>query len=382
MMIIGSVKVLLCSLAVAYFVLMRMYVRAWRQLPKSSVPQDFVPAVGISVIIPARNEAANIENCVRSIVAQHYPAALFEIIIVDDHSEDDTALLVKNLRLPQVQVLDLAAYLQGKNINSYKKAAIAYGIAQARHPLIVCTDADCTTPPLWLRSIAHQYHTNPYRLLTAPVAFEGEQSFFQRFQSLDFAGMMLITGASLHKRLSLMGNGANLSYEKAVFYEVGGFDQIDTVASGDDLLLIQKIAAYYPQGISFLKNTAAIVTTAACPTWKDFLQQRIRWASKSNQYNDWKIKSILLGVYLLNVSLLFLPLVALFDIRWCWVWIFQIFVKIIADYFFLKEAVSFFGRGDLMRIFLPAQLLHIIYIVWAGWAGNWKRYEWKGRRVQ
>ena len=62
--------------------------------------------------------------------------------------------------------------------------------------------------------------------------------------------------------------------------------------------------------------------------------------------------------------------------------IFQIFVKIIADYFFLKEAVSFFGRGDLMRIFLPAQLLHIIYIVWAGWAGNWKRYEWKGRRVQ
>ncbi|MBK8441914.1 MAG: hypothetical protein IPL35_00220 [Sphingobacteriales bacterium] len=136
-----------------------------------------------------------------------------------------------------------------------------------------------------------------------------------------------------------------------MFYEVGGFDQIDTVASGDDLLLIQKIAAYYPQGISFLKNTAAIVTTAACPTWKDFLQQRIRWASKSHQYNDWKIKSILLGVYLLNVSLLFLPLVALFDIRWCWVWIFQIFVKIIADYFFLKEAVSFFGRGDLMRIF-------------------------------
>ncbi|MBK8444054.1 MAG: glycosyltransferase [Sphingobacteriales bacterium] len=133
MMIILSVKVLLCSLAVAYFVLMRVYVRAWRQLPKSSISQDFVPSTGISVIIPARNEAANIENCVRSIVAQHYPAALFEIIIVDDHSEDDTALLVKNLRLPQVQVLDLAAYLQGKKHQLLQKSGY-----RLRH---------CTSPP-------------------------------------------------------------------------------------------------------------------------------------------------------------------------------------------------------------------------------------------
>jgi cellulose synthase/poly-beta-1,6-N-acetylglucosamine synthase-like glycosyltransferase len=53
----------------------------------------------LSVIIPARNEAHNIEACINSILNQFYPNELFEIIVIDDHSEDNTAAIVKTMRL-------------------------------------------------------------------------------------------------------------------------------------------------------------------------------------------------------------------------------------------------------------------------------------------
>ena len=112
----------------------------------------------------------------------------------------------------------------------------------------------------------------------------GERNLLERFQSLDFCGMMGITGAGIHKKYLLMGNGANLAYEKAVFEEVGGFEGIDHLASGDDILLMQKIAKVYPEQLVFVKNLEAVINTTAQPTWRAFIQQRVRWASKSAQY--------------------------------------------------------------------------------------------------
>ena len=118
------------------------------------------------------------------------------------------------------------------------------------------------------------------KLVAAVTRLAGEEeSLFERFQSLDYIGMMGITGAGVQGNFSHICNGANLAYEKKLFYEVGGFKDIDHVASGDDMLLMQKVARFYPKSLGFLKNSEATVLTKAKPTIKDFLSQRMRWAN-------------------------------------------------------------------------------------------------------
>src|ERR1700741_4803978 len=111
---------------------------------------------------------------------------------------------------------------------------------------------------------------------------------------MDFLVLQGITGASVTKKIHSMCNGANLAYEKKIFYEVNGFAGIDHIASGDDMLLMHKIAKIYPGRIGYLKSTEAIVNTQPMATWPDFFNQRIRWASKATHYNDKRIFWVLL----------------------------------------------------------------------------------------
>jgi cellulose synthase/poly-beta-1,6-N-acetylglucosamine synthase-like glycosyltransferase len=180
-----------------------------------------------------------------------------------------------------------------------------------------------------------------------------------------------------------MCNGANLAYEKSAFYEVDGFEGINQIASGDDMLLMQKIAERHPDKIGFLKNKNATVYTRAKPNLKSFLSQRIRWASKSTHYKEWRVTFILGMVFLfcsnILLSLILIPVLGLFALK---IFIGQLLTKLITDYFFLGKMARFFDRKDLMRSYFFSQILHILYIVVVGILGNLiKKYEWKGRQV-
>ena len=268
---------------------------------------------------------------------------------------------------------------------AYKKKAIELAIAQAKGDLIITTDADCMVPENWLRLIAGFYETTPARFIAAPVNFHNEKNILEKFQSLDYIGMMGITGAGVCGTFMNMCNGANLAYDKKLFYEVGGFKGIDHVASGDDMLLMQKIAQLKPKGtIGFLKHTQAVVRSNAQPTVKNFLTQRRRWASKSSSYTEhftvFQLATVLFFCMsiVLNIFLFFV-----FPSPQKYLLLLPLSVKIIADYFFLSHMTSFFNRKDLMRYFLTSQFLHIIYIVVVGGFSQFKKtYVWKGRRVK
>jgi len=195
---------------------------------------------------------------------------------------------------------------------------------------------------------------------------------------------MGVTGGGIHGRFMNMCNGANLAYEKKAFYEVDGFNGIDNIASGDDMLLMQKMAKRFPNQIGFLKNKNATVLTTAKPDLKSFSQQRIRWASKSSSYQEFQITFILALVFFFCVSIVLnFFLLPFFFEKLIWVFLIQILVKTIVDFFYLSHLANFFGRKDLMKIFFPAQVFHIIYIFVIGWLGNLvKEYNWKGRRVK
>ncbi|HUM97056.1 MAG TPA: glycosyltransferase [Chitinophagaceae bacterium] len=362
-------------LSILYCFVILNYWMSWKQIPVFEAA-TLQPAISFSVVIPARNEEQNIATLIEDIQKQNYPVQLFELIIVDDHSTDNTATIIKNY--PGIKFVQLS----GLQINSYKKKAIETGISVAANEWIVTTDADCRVSPQWLSILAAFIEEKKPVLVAGPVFMSYDNKAFQIFQSLDFLMLQGITGAAVHHKMHSMGNGANLAYQKKIFIEVGGFAGIDQIASGDDMLLVHKMRLKYPEGISYLKSSQAIVSTGAEKTWKAFFSQRIRWASKARKYQDKKLFPILLMVYLFNVSFFVLLIAGFWRFEYWFVLIAMLFIKTLIELPFFISVARFFNQTNLIKSFILFQPLHIFYTVCSGFLGQLGRYEWKGRKVQ
>lgn len=370
-------------LTLAYTALMIVYRKGWAKQKDFSVSARYIPHTKISVIIPARNEANNIGACIDSILAQVYPDYLFEIIVVDDHSEDDTASIAEEYVDRNVRCISLSKYLPMDNpVNSYKKLAISTGISYANGELIVTTDADCIAPNAWLMHLAAIYEQESPVMIVAPVIYTANQTVIQLFQLLDFMSMQGITAATHALQLGNMSNGANLAFRKTTFERIGGYNGIQHLASGDDFLLMMKMNKFSPRSISYIKSEKATVSTTSQPTWRSFLQQRIRWASKSGKYNDPVITAILILVYLFNLSFLVLGVCSLFSETMLFLALGMLVVKILAEYYYIIPVAHFFRKDYALKYFPFFQPLHILYIIVAGFLGFLGTYEWKGRRVR
>lgn len=366
-----------------YGLLIQFYKTWWKNIPLFSPDKitQLEPAIKITVIIPARNEEKHIINCLRSISQQTYPARLLQIIVVNDHSTDNTVDLVKSFPAANISLINLSDHVIDP-INSYKKKAIEVAIAQASGELIVTTDADCIAPPKWIETIASFYQQKNAAFIAAPVKIKPGKSLLSIFQSLDFLTLQGITGAAAHKNFHSMCNGANLAYKKQVFYEVNGFEGIDAIASGDDMLLMHKVFSKYPNRVFYLKSREAIVSTQPAKSWKAFFNQRIRWASKADKYDDKRIFFVLLLVYLLNALLFSFLAASLVNIEWLLLAITLIVCKYFVEISFVRRVAIFFGEERLVRWFLFMQPLHIVYTVIAGLLGKFGSYRWKGRMVK
>ena len=369
-------------LTIGYAALMLLYLRGWLQQPLF-MADGKPPVTKISIIVPARNEAYNIGACIQSILDQDYPKDMFEVIVVDDHSEDDTALIVASFQQANVRCIKLAEYItQDEKLVAYKKKALATGIDQATGELIITTDADCVAGSQWLRNMAAIYEKEQAVMIVAPVDFTTDNSMVQQFQSLDFMSMQGITAASHRLKLGNMSNGANLGFSKQAYLAVDGYAGIDHLASGDDYLLMMKLQKTYPDGIAYLRNKEAIVTTAPQPDWGGFMQQRIRWASKSGKYDDKKMTAILGFIYLFNLSFLILFIAGFYDSRFFFTAITLLCVKTVVELIYLYSVAGFFGKRKQLLLFPFFQPLHIGYIILAGFMGFAGVYSWKGRRVK
>ena len=312
---------------------------------------------------------------------QSFPKQLFEVLVVDDHSTDRTAELVKAFPSDNVKLISLKEHITGPELNSYKKKAIEIAIQQSTGELIVTTDADCTVPPNWLQTIAGFYEKNNPAFIVMPVSYACNNSFLEKFQSLDFMALQGITGAAVHKKMHSMCNGANLAYTKKAFYEAGGFKGIDHIASGDDMLLMHKIYSLYHDGIRFLKSKEVIVQTHPMHSLKDFFNQRIRWASKADKYDDKRILSVLLLVYFFNCWFVVMGIAAILNKLMAVRFICLLAGKTIVELVFLYPVAVFFNKRKQLWLFPLAQPFHILYTIIAGWLGKFGSYKWKGRKV-
>ena len=372
---------ILLSLAFAYTAVLFYYWIALLKVKKHIAPENITNPIFISVIVPARNEEANISNLLESLRNQNYDPGYYEVIVVNDHSTDRTVEEVSGYLNEQIKLIHLADYIKDTAFIAFKKKAIEAGISIARGELIVTTDADCVVPESWLHTIAGYYATHKPVFIAMPVCIHPAKTILQRFQSLDFTMLQAITASAVSNNIHSMCNGANLAYTKEAFHEAGGFAGIDGIASGDDMLLMEKMKERYPNKIGYLFSKDVIVKTKPVNTVREFLQQRIRWAGKSGLYKEKGILPVMFLVYFYNLFLVVgaalcinhqLSLSFLFSL---------LCIKMITELLLIWPISRFFNAQRQLWMFPFFQPAHILYTVMAGSFGMLRSYEWKGRQT-
>jgi cellulose synthase/poly-beta-1,6-N-acetylglucosamine synthase-like glycosyltransferase len=371
-MILVAVSVVILGL---YALLIGFYYRQWKRL--KPFQSSSLPTVRVSVVVAARDEEKALPSLLQDLQRQDYPAALFEVIIVDDFSTDKTAALGKNLG-KNSRMIQPACLSE----NSSKKTAIATGVAAAQNELILVTDADCRVGESWVSTHAAFYNQTGASFIAAPVRYTYQSSLLQVLQTLDFITLQGITAASVSANFGMMCNGANLAYTKKAFEDVNGFENIDNIPTGDDMLLMQKIWKRDPGKIAYLKSKGAIVSTAAVHTWREFIMQRQRWASKTLVYEDKRLIAVLGFVLLLNLAPFVLLVAGFFDPTAFLFLFLYLLLKGVIEWPFVASVARFYGEQKLMRYFLLLQPLHVVYTVFVGISSQFGSYTWKGRMAR
>lgn len=355
-----------------YFALLVYLCVQWLRCPAEKIT-DTTPVTGISVIIPARNESTSITACLEALSRQNFPHNLFEVILVDDHSGDDTVARAAAFQ----QQLPLTIISLNNADGQGKKAALTKGIAAARFELLVTTDADTFAGADWLKTIASCYERTQARMIIAPVLYEAS-GFFGSLQALEIAGLALVTGASAAAGKPMLANGANLAYTRTVFRETGGFSG-DGYASGDDVLLLQRVLEKYPGGVHFLKSPAAVVYTRPLRSLNAFFNQRKRWASKFRAFRMPLLKYTAFTVFLVNLLILLFGAGICFSATLIGPFVALVALKIVIDFLLLSLAASFFRRTDLLLVFFAALPLYSFYVVVTAAGALGGHFTWKGR---
>jgi cellulose synthase/poly-beta-1,6-N-acetylglucosamine synthase-like glycosyltransferase len=368
-------------LLVLYTLMTAVFFYAWRKYPEylHKCESTHENLTTISVLIAVRNEEAALPALLRDLENQTYPAQKFEVLFLDDHSEDRTPEILEIFRQQtplQVKIVRLPEGITGK------KKALQEGIQQATGVLIVTTDGDCRVGAEWLSTIEGFYRTHQLKMISGGVTFTEASSLREKILTVEFASLVGSGASSLVLGLPTMCNGANLAYEKQAFEEVGGYAGVDHIASGDDEFLMHKLYRRYPGKVAFLKNKEAVVKTAAPDSWRQFFEQRRRWASKWGNYSFLHVQLIALLVFAARLALITGAGLVLFAEAAPEVFLMTVAFEIVLEFLFLRSVLVYFGTKINITVFLLTELLHPFYVVLFGLVGQTGKYQWKGREIK
>ena len=329
-----------------------------------------------TVIIPFKNEADNLNDLLQSIARLKYPESLFEVILVNDGSIDDSSEIITDFMAKSK--LDISLIQNIRITNSPKKDAINTAISKAKHSWIVTTDADCLVPEYWLDSFDSFIQKNETNFITGPVTYHKIDTFLKRFQTLDFLSLIGATIGGYGIRKPFLANGANLAYEKDLFNTLNGFEGNTNVASGDDIFLLEKAIDQFPNKVHYLKSNHAIVTTKPQPDFTNLISQRIRWAAKTSSYKNLFGKVTGLIVLLMNASLicyLVLAIIGEFEFR---ILGYVFIMKYCIDFLLIYKTARFFNQQEVFATYWVSSLLYPFFSVYIGIISAFKGYKWKG----
>ncbi|MEL1246694.1 glycosyltransferase family 2 protein [Flavobacterium helocola] len=334
--------------------------------------KEFTPKTSFTIVVPFRNEKENLPNLLHSISLLNYPKELVEVILVDDDSDDKFRIQNLEFRIQMIKNV--------RKSNSPKKDAIETAIQIAKHDWIITTDADCLVQKDWLTIYDQYIQKNEVEMVASGVCYLPKNGFLSAFQNLDFLSLQGATIGSFGINQPFMCNGANFAYSKSFFKELNGFQGNETIASGDDVFLLQKAVSVAPKKVGFLLAKESIVATKPVATWSDLFQQRVRWASKSTGYSSVYGKLLALVVFGGNLAWIvsfLLWLVGLLDQN-----IFMLFValKFLIDFILIYKTANFFESK--LQYVLASSLLYPFFSVSVAVYSLFGKYSWKGRNFR
>lgn len=330
--------------------------------------------VKASVLIAARNEEKNIGNLLKSLYNQTFSKELFEVIIIDDHSNDGTISVIENF-LKEHKDINLKFFKAEKE---GKKHAISQALHLAENELILVTDADCFLKETWIESIVNFYKEENCKMILAPVLLSPAETFFEKIQLLEHLSLIGSTAGSAAIGFPVMCNGANMAYERLAALEVEKQRKDFNIPSGDDMFLMEYfIKNYGAENIKFLLSKTAIVKTNTCKNISEFFRQRRRWVSKTKSYTSLKILSTAFVVLFFNLSIISLLVSALFSPTLLIPYFLLTFLKFLIDYPLLRNITTFMNQKNLLIWTLPLEFVYPFYAVFTAISGMLINVKWK-----
>ncbi len=332
----------------------------------SNTSQPFV-----SVIVAARNEEQTLPNCLSSLAVQTYPPGLFEVIVVNDHSEDGTARVCTAFagRFQHFHALvpEPDPVLRGKT------NALARGIAAAAGEIIMVTDADCTVPPTWIESTVRRY--NPKVGLVGGVTVQRATGPFTGAQSLDWAFLLGLAASAVNLRNPLSTIGNNLSFRRSAYEEVGGYRSIKFSVT-EDYALFQAIVRTGCWEYYYLLDPAHLVVSEPCSTLRELVRQKQRWGKGGLDMKASGLAVMAIG-FLMHAGIVGGLLLGAWELSA------SVFLgKAIGDYTFLQAVLKRIDRLQDRKYFYWFELYYLLYvlllpfIVFFGGKVRWKGREY------
>jgi len=308
----------------------------------------------VSLVIPFRNEGENLGGLVQDLLVQTFPADLFQVIFVDDHSEDDSMKAIEPLIANRTgfSCLSLPENKHGK------KEALRYGIEKVENDWIIQVDADCRIGERFLASHMNHLNKHPSDLVAGLVTtYKNSNRFLETFERMDLLSLSGVGAASFFFKRPMMCSGANLSFSKDLYIQTRSYDPSESVSSGDDMFLMIG-ARKLGRSLTFNLATDSVVRTTPVDNLPCYLKQRVRWGAKTPYYRQWDIQLLAILVVLTNVAVLICPVWVL-SFSGTWPWLLGIWVaKTFADGSLIFRTAGFTKQKLSIKWFLLASIVY------------------------
>jgi cellulose synthase/poly-beta-1,6-N-acetylglucosamine synthase-like glycosyltransferase len=346
-----------------------------RQRPQRVSDQPFV-----SVLIAARNEETRIGRCLDSLLRSQYPASQYEILIIDDRSVDRTREVAENFGrvYSQVKVIPITHRIANM---SGKASALCQGLRQARGEIILMTDADCEVPPNWMPQMISYFapHIGLVGGFTLLTRIEKKSSVFAKIQTLDWIYLLSVGAgaAGLGKPVSILGN--NFAFRRAAYEAVGGYEALG-FSIIEDFALMRAIHKQTPWQICFPLDPQLVITSEPELNWRDFFEQRQRWAAGGKEVGL-LAKAFMLIAFWGHVACLTATFISIPLMLSC------LLTLTSTDFLLLWRSMRRLERTDLLAIFPLFEIYYFLYsflfapTVLLPTTVRWKglRYHWNLR---
>ncbi|MCP4460548.1 MAG: glycosyltransferase [Cytophagales bacterium] len=344
---------------------------AFRRIETKTYPEN---KLTFSILIPVRNEQENIGNLLADINKLDYPTDMFELIVVDDNSEDKTSDVVQSFKAGY----DLR-YVELEGDKKGKKPALELGVSKANNEIILTTDGDCRVQPNWLKSFNESYDDST-KLVVGPVRMESK-NLFGALQSVDFSILIGYAASLVRLGKPSMSNGANMAYRREIFSKVNGYEGNHQVPTGDDEFLLLKVAEHYPGSISFVKQSGAVVSTDPKDSFAEFINQRKRWLSKWTLHKNASIIISVLLILIDNLAMIVGWIGLINGFISFWFLLFFAF-RMVAKALFSSQVNSLLESSNHIFSYVMYELIYPFYVLLLSFASIFGNYTWKGRKYR